>query len=143
QRLAKAAEDKKKTVAKLILEGETALAAKDFEKAANRLSQASKLAPENEAVKRNLAKAQQEVNKHRFEQLVLSGKNSLNAKDYHKAFADVTEALKLFPGDKEVLKELKRAQAGRDRLLAAEAKKREAEALKKARKDADDYLKKG
>jgi tetratricopeptide (TPR) repeat protein len=138
------AEKKKKAaLAKLVLEGDNALAAKDFEKAAKSLAEASKLAPDNEDIKRNLAKAQKEANKILFEKLLQSGKDRLKAKEYQKAVADLTAVLKLFPEDKEAVKELKKAQTGLDRLLAADAKKREAEARKKARKDADQYVKKG
>jgi tetratricopeptide (TPR) repeat protein len=131
-RLAQLEKEKKKTVAKLILDGETALAAKNYEKAAQSLDQASKLAPDNEEIKRNLAKAQKELTKRQFAKLVLSGKDSLKKKDYQKAFADLTAAQKLFPEDKEAARALKQAQAGLDK-----------EARKKARAEADAYVKNG
>jgi tetratricopeptide (TPR) repeat protein len=134
---------KKETVAKLILEGNDALTAKDYDKAAKSLDQASKLAPDNEEIKRKLAKAQKELNKRQFARLLRSGKNYLKNKDYQKAVADLAAAQKLFPEDKEVIRALKQAQAGLDKLATAEAKKREAEARKKARAEADAYVKKG
>jgi hypothetical protein len=111
---------------KLIADADTALAAKNYDRAVSLFREANELDPKNDAVLVGLTKAQQsrerdlfqqrrkgedEQKKVMFETLLDSGKANLAAKNYAAAVLSLTEASKLFPQNAEAKAALADAQA--------------------------------
>lgn len=115
-------------VQRLVKEGQTALAAKQFDKASNAFGQAAKLMPGNAEAQAGLAqteKARQEslaqsrrqqedqARLAKYRTALETGRAHLAAKRYDAAVASLTEATKLNPGDPAAAAALKEAEAGR------------------------------
>ncbi|HLW67704.1 MAG TPA: hypothetical protein VKS79_20475, partial [Gemmataceae bacterium] len=112
---------------KLLADGASALASKNYERAVSLFREASQLDPKNEAALVGLTKAEQarerdvfqqqrkgedEQKKALFEKLLDSGKANLAKKNYPAAVLSLTEASKLFPNNAEVKATLAEAQTG-------------------------------
>jgi tetratricopeptide (TPR) repeat protein len=137
-------------VQRLIKEGQTALAAKQFDNASKAFSQAAKLMPGNAEAQVGLAqteKARQDslaqsrrqqddqARLAKYRTALEMGRAHLAAKRYDAAVAALTEATKLNPGDPAAAAALKEAEAGRAGSQAESARqvtqKQNAEAYQK------------
>ena len=148
----KKAEEQQRTAEaqRLIKEGQTALAAKQFDTASKAFGQAAKLMPGNAEAQAGLAqteKARQDslaqsrrqqddqARLAKYRTALETGRAHLAAKRYDAAVAALTEATKLNPGDPAAAAALKEAEAGRAASQAEAARqlaqKQNAEAYQK------------
>jgi hypothetical protein len=134
---------------KLMGEGQTALAGKDYASAAAKFGLAHELMPDNvdaiaalskaEQLRDHSAasttkKAQEDERLKTFNHLLEDGKTNLAKKQYDVAIANLTEALKLNPGNAEATKALAAAKSAIGAGQLDEAKKK-TEAYQKAMSD--------
>jgi tetratricopeptide (TPR) repeat protein len=134
---------------KLMGEGQTALAGKDYASAAAKFGLAHKLMPDNvdaiaalskaEQLRDHSAgattkKAQEDERLKTFNHLLEDGKTNLAKKQYDVAIANLTEALKLNPGHVEATKALEAARSAIGAGQLDDAKKK-TEAYQKAMSD--------
>jgi tetratricopeptide (TPR) repeat protein len=111
---------------KQMADAETAMAGKDFNRAAALYREAQKLDPKNETILVGLTKAEHareqeqflqsrkgenDVKKANFDKLLASGKANLANKNYPAAVLSLTEATKLFPDNADAKAALAQAQA--------------------------------
>ncbi len=109
-----------------LTEAQTALTAKQTEKALTLFREAKKIAPTNVEVQTGLAKAEQlrdqelslarrqgevQAKRDSFQRLLAAGKANLTGKNYEAAALSLTEANKLFPNDKDAKDALAEAQS--------------------------------
>jgi tetratricopeptide (TPR) repeat protein len=132
------------TFQKLMTEGQTAFAGKDYPRAIDRFAAARKVIPENVDAVTALSKAEQardlgladarkkakeEDRIKTFNRLVQDGQDNLAKRQYDAAVVNLTEALKLNPGDPAATKALQQAEKARAGTVktpdqVAEAKKK-------------------
>jgi tetratricopeptide (TPR) repeat protein len=121
-------QDKAAVVTKLVAQGQAALKEQNHAAAVQAFQEARKVAPDNldvlagltqaeQARDRQLAEARKKTDDaqrvENFQKLLKSGKANLDQKQYDAAVANLTEAVKLSPGNSEARAALKQAEEGR------------------------------
>lgn len=116
-------------ILELAREGDEALKESNYERAIVRYQAALELQPDSKALKEKLAEAEQmrtrtlndQQKMQEFNEFMQQGNTAFSGGDYDQAVASFEQALKLFPGNKEVAEKLKTAKE--QRLLAQEEQK--------------------